>query len=32
MNAQRQSLRGFLARLAGQGQLLRIAEPVAPRF
>ena len=32
MNAPRQSLRGFLARLEGQGQLLRIAELVDPRF
>ena len=30
--AERQSLRGFLARLEAQGELLRIAEPVDPRF
>src|SRR6185369_7773826 len=30
--AERQSLRGCLARLESQGQLLRIAEPVDPRF
>jgi 2,5-furandicarboxylate decarboxylase 1 len=32
MSAERQSLRGFLAGLERQGRLLRIAEPVDPRF